>query len=1021
MRKTLHMISRILFNVAAIVFGLMFLLYALCMDGSVASLLSEYVFNDTGRVETSSSGKEPVYYQTWYSSVEDVLDGNGAVAAAAEAEGAVLLKNDGGALPLNTQNDKVSLFGVGAYDMVYSLDGAGEILLNSDRQQYLKDELETVGVDVNEQLASWYNKNTNYWRADHLEDTQNGNGKNAKLNGANWSVIDSSKTASGYNTAIFVTGRITNEAIDLPRTTGSSLDAKDGDYLKLTDNELSVLAGIRDSGQYDKIILLINQATAIMENMETICNTYNIDAVMWIGYPGSDGLAAVADLLVGNSTPSGGLSDTWFTSKDAVGNTDYYATDKTVIIQEGVYLGYRYSETRYEDAVMGTANAGTYGYGSQVSYPFGYGLSYTTFSYSNVTLTENTSPTKENRVSGDDYTVSVTVTNTGSTYSGKEIVQIYLQQPYTATNKANGVEKPSVELVGYAKTDKLAPGEPQTLTIEIDANKYFAAYDRVKNGYVLDEGVYYLVAARNAHEAVNSILKYKNADYAESTAFDDSFGAGNTDNVMTVTVDAARAQSYEYWTKTGATVTNLFDAVDPNVIAGTNVVTYMSRSNWTGTADNLASQLNNVSNITKEGDAVYGNYNSGVNNSVGKQYYPEVYAEYEGKGYPTYGKTPADGTISLVEMRGIEYDEAFGASEEDVAKWETFLDQLSWSDTVTLVGNGRRMTAAIESISKPKTNDVNASNGISWKFDTSKNGGNGEMGFANKFDPENSNQYPTGYPCEGIIASSFNIEVAEAVGKAIGEDGLWSGSSGLYGFGLGLHRNPYHGRTGEYYSEDPYLTGMTGGYSTLGAQSKGLYVYNKHFVLNDQETGRVGYYTWLTEQTLRQIYLRPFEIAIEVGDAMNVMTSFNRVGSYWSGSYYNLMTKCLRGEFGMKGFAVTDWYTSDSMNVSYSFLAGNDLPDGYGTTVINKHGPTGDYEVYAWMLRQSAKRILYVVANSNAMNFYGDDTTTTVYDPDWYELRDVAFVISAVVFVATAAFAVTTTVWSMAAGRKKKN
>ena len=256
-----------------------------------------------------------------------------------------------------------------------------------------------------------------------------------------------------------------------------------------------------------------------------------------------------------------------------------------------------------------------------------------------------------------------------------------------------------------------------------------------------------------------------------------------------------------------------------------------------------------------------------------------------------------------------------------------FVGQMSSDDMATLFSNGRRRTVAVPSIGKPATSDENASNGFEWIYALGKDSST-NYGFRNKFNSDAKNCYPTGYPCESTVGATFNIELAYLVGQALGEDALWSGASGLYGFGLGMQRNPYHGRTGEYYSDDPFLTGIMGGYASKGAQEKGLYVYNKHFVLNDQETNRGGFSAWLDEQTFRQIYLRPFEMAIEIGDAMNVMIAFNKLGSAWTGSSYNLMTRWLRGEAGMAGFAVSDWAPSDGEQLGYGILAGSNLLDG---------------------------------------------------------------------------------------------
>ena len=1032
MKKT-QVASGIILNVASIALGVSLLFSSLCQNEQISGLLSQYLFGK-GEVETLNTSKPPIRFNTWYNSVEDVLSGNGDVAKATESEGAVLLKNDNKALPLDTSKDKVSLFGVTAYDPAYSLDGAGEVKINKDRQQFLYDELVKNGVSMNEELASWYKEHTEYYRDDVIniyDNKTNKNGVNATLNGANWSVLPDSKASSSANTAIFVTGRMTNEAIDITPSaiSGKGLGEKDNNYLKFTDNELSVLAGMKElkaSGKINKIIVLLNQANPVVEDLPEVFKNYDVDAAMWIGYPGSDGLAAVSDLLTGKVSPSGGLSTTWFTTKEASSSYAYFGTSSDVLIQEGIYLGYKYAETRYEDRVLGSGNTDNYIYGSEIAYPFGYGLSYADFSMKILSVEEDTKPSKnfdykgnllsddKLRNKGDDLLVKVEVTNTSSTVSAKEIVQLYAQKPYTEANKTNGVEKPSVELVGFGKTKKLAPGEKQVVEIKLDANKYFASYDTTANKYVVDEGTYYLSAARNSHQAINNILKYKldnGAGSVNSTKMDSEYGSYSVNQVLTYKVDSTYSSNYKYYTNGDNDVTNLFDFADPNKFSDTtNKITYMSRKDWTKTADEAKNQKVTVTSSMKLGAEI----NAKTSLDAADKYYKDVIDEFPST-YPSYGKNVTNGTakIQLADMIGVEYQDSRGATAEDKQKWEDFMDQLTYEESAKLTGSGLRKTEAISSIGKPQTTDVNASNAISWKFDMALDGGEGlskDVGFASYFDPGDRDHNPTGYPCEGIVAATFNTDIAYAVGQAIGEDGLWTGANGLYGFGLGLHRNAYHGRAGEYYSDDPYLAGMMGGYSSLGAQSKGLYVYNKHFILNDQETSRTSYNTWLNEQTMRETYLRPFEIAIEIGDAMNVMNSFNRVGNIWSGASYNLMTKCLRGELGMRGFAITDYYPSGGMTLSYGILAGTDLPDGNGgNDTILKYGPSeGKHPYYARAVRRSAQRILYTVANSNAMNFIGKGTIIINHDPDWYRVRDAItlgvyafFTLSAAFFVIT--------------------
>lgn len=831
--KKLYLASKVLFNIATITFGTSLLVGGLLENDQIKNQVGLFL-KDQGYTETINTGKEPIRYKTWYTSVKDVINGNDDISKAAESEGAVLLRNKNNALPLNVEKDKVSLFGVTAYDPMYSLDGAGEVKINQDRQQFFYDEFEKAGLKMNTDLATWYKGNEQYFRQDYIniyDNTTNKNGANAKLNGANWSVLPESKAKDGFNTGVFIVGRMTNEGIDLKSNNVKDLGAKDDDYLKFTDNEISVLEGmksLKDAGKLNKIVVLFNQANPMTDNLEAIFEKYGVDSAMWIGFPGSGGIRAVADLLTGKVSPSGGLSTTWYTSKEAHPSYGYFANDNEVIIQEGLYLGYKYSETRYEDALLNTGNTSNYVYKDQVSYPFGHGLSYASFDSKIVGVELDKDPAKnynhkgekltkeEQRKEGDDYIVKVEVTNTSSTVSAKEIVQLYAQKPYTSEDKAHQVEKPSVELVGFAKTKKLKPGEKEVVEIELDANKYFASYDKVAKNYVLSAGDYYLAAARNSHEAINSILKAKAG--LDESKLDTTFGAGKTESAYKIQVSEDYSSSYKYWTKGTAEVTNLFDHVDPNIISGDeNYVQFASRSDWGKTFDNAQNQK-----ITLKGDMSKGketHRGNGFTIEKAKQLYPEAF-EKLGNEYPKYRDASSNTQLTqLSSMIGIEYDPRRGATEEDIQKWEAFLDQLTWDETVTLVGSGLRKTEAIESIGKPYTNDVNASNAISWKFDMSIAGGEGkkEVGFANRFDAGDRDHNPTGYPCEGIVAATFNKDLAYAVGQAIGEDGLWSGASGLYGFGLGLHRNPYHGRAGEYYSEDPYLTGVIGGYSSKGA------------------------------------------------------------------------------------------------------------------------------------------------------------------------------------------------------------
>lgn len=1091
-RNILHTVSKVLINVFAILLGVVIVLGNLIYNENVESLLSQFVFKDEGGSVTVNTGKAPVRYKTWYSSVEDTLNGNGEIAWLAQAEGTVLLKNaevtvnekTAPALPL-AAGEKVSLYGVTAYDPMYCLDGAGNNKINDpqaydkkgqvNRRQFFYSEFSKAGLTMNSKLEQWYNSDAgkHYRRYDTIGfwGSDAGNSKSPALTEANWSEIDNAaKDYANFgkdSTAIYITGRMTNEAMDVTQEGGGNNsgnttnimvgpnydgDKQNNDYLAFTDDEKNLLQELGKN--YDKVIVLFNQANPPQEDIPKLLDEYGIEAAMWIGFPGSDGIKAVAEILAGKINPSGGLSAAWYTSRNANPSTQNYglSSQTNVVNMEGMYVGYRYAETRYEDVLLASEKAGAYDYGANISYPFGYGLSYTTFEYSDIQVVKDEDPAKnyysgglmaandpnytgnygklrpeeERRATGDDLgdcddlIVKVNVKNTGKV-AGKEIVQIYLKQPITTQDTAHGVQKPAVQLVGYGKTSLLAPDASEVVEVKIDANKWFAAYDakleadsKTVGGYVLSEGDYFLAAARNSHEAVNSIY-YANSGEKSNTYINKEYGNGNENNVATVHVDAERSASYKYWTQgTEDDVHNLFQDVAPN----TDMV--FSRFDWEKTA-----AIQGNGRIGLDGTGTSGSANTSTFFGYGATNSSEItaYEEYFGIDFNdtayTFGWSETE--WKLVDLIGVEYDPARGASEEDVQKWKELVGQLTRAEVVDLFSNGLRKTRSIESIGKPGTNDQNASNGFEWAFGHDGSTGtkySADAGFMHAFDSGAKIAYPTGYPCEGIVAASFNNDVAYLVGQAIGEDALWGGTAGLYGFGLGLQRNPYHGRAGEFYSDDSFLTGMIGGYSTLGAQSKGIYVYNKHFVLNDQDTNRGSYKAWIDEQTFRQVYLRPFEMAIEIGDAMNVMIAFNKLGNDWTGNNYNLMTRWLRGEAGMAGFAISDWYTSPGENLGVGMLSGACLLDGnLGTgSSSDVNGSLGDAR-YDNRVVEAVTRILYTVANSNAMNMIGDTTVTYTYPPAWLASRDAIIpAVSTTVYVLfglSLAFVIGTTTWKL--------
>jgi len=930
------------------------------------------------------------YYESSFSSVAALKAAGLAKAEEVEGEGAVLLKNNG-LLPL--KDAKVSLFGATAASPVYGGTGSGAVN-TADAPTYV-DALSRGGLTViNEALLDWY-KEEEYGR----EFSASGE----EINEPRWSNIQKSDAVSTFGngeTAIFVVGRVGGEANDLKSVNhvdggynplGADVDMN-SDYLMLNKNELGILSGLKelkDEGKISGIVVLFNSANPVSAEFLND-ETYGIDAALWIGSVGQTGLYAVGDLLSGKINPSGSLPDTWWTNNlldPAMANFGSYsytnAGDYTfasspskftsyVVYQEGIYVGYRYTETRYEDAVLGTGNAGDFHYQDMVAYPFGYGLSYTTFAMSDMQVSKG----------GDgqdtEYTVTVTVTNTGDT-AGKKAVQVYVQKPYTDYDRQHQIEKAAVELAGYGKTALLAPGESETVTVKIP--EYFlTSYDALGTGaFILEDGAYYITAADNSHAAVNNILAAK-----EKTTADGMTGDGDPSLVYRTDYASLDAETYAKAYGTGNDVASLFASADINRYEGKgdNTVTYLSRNDWTGTLMLWGD---------KDEDGLNDQY---VKLTMTDEMYKDVILDGEDipaddGQWPVMGSTETN--YNLIELLKDDAGNKLGYNDP---KWEELLDQLTYEDMARLCAVGLRMTVSLESIGKPETLDHNGPSGVTQKYSAGANG------YANQTNDPDKELTGTCYPCNGIVAATMNDKLAQEVGELIGEDAMWAGYAGFYGSGVNIHRTPYAGRVFEYYSEDGTLTGLIDTYETLGIQSKGVYVYNKHFALNDQELQRQGLATWCNEQAMREIYLRAFELPIVNADAKCVMTAFNRIGAVWSGACEPLITGWLRGEAGMDGFAVTDMYEGDYMSKPHEVLAGNDIPDnfpgttGTGVTATSTgdlgfefadYGPNGatPNAQVARALRESSHRILYTVLHSRGMDGIGADTRIVAVTPWW--------------------------------------
>ena len=963
MKSSKRTLKKVFLNVVAILCALV--ITGNIIAGECAGQINSALGLSTSKiVSTLPEGQTEEYaryFKSEFTSLADLKKAGEEKVREVEAEGIVLLKNDDAVLPL-AAGSNIALVGVTVLDPVYGGTGSGAV--DASGAQNFYDVLTNAGYNV-------VNKNL----LDAYVESEAGR-TTSEIGEKNWKWIkrkakndDDELTIGGGADVFYVVGRVGGEGSDMG---GDDVqDILDGDYLTLNEDELSILEGLaelKDEGEINSITVIINSANPIsvgfLENED-----YMIDAALWVGSVGQTGILAVADVITGAVNPSGSLPDTWWVDNQlnpVEYNFGTYTYDgasafnlganptrynQYVVYQEGIYLGYKYTETRYEDVVLGTPNAGDYEYEEVVAYPFGFGLSYASFSFSDMTVT------KAGTGMDTEYTLTVKVTNTGSV-AGKKTVQVYAQKPYTEYDKQYQIEKASVELVGYGKTAMLQPGASETVTVKVP--EYFlTSYDALNTGvYILDEGAYYLTAAENSHQAANNILTAKGYSTADGMTAN-----GNAALVYETKYDFD-STTYAKAYGTGNEVTSLFDEADINRYEGRgdNSVVYYSRSDWEGTVTPYTVKLTLTEQMVADA-----------------QLDDSDLPDDEGVEFPVMGEV-GDEVIQLIHMKDVAYEDE---------KWNTFMDQLTFEELAKLCVNGLRMTYGIQSIGKPETVDHNGPSGVTQAYSIGANG------YATQLNDPLKNAKGTCYPCNGIVAATFNDQLVKEVGELIGEDAMWAGYAALYGSGLNIHRSPYSGRVFEYYSEDGILTGLIDTAETIGIQSKGVYVYNKHFVLNDQEDNRAGIATWCNEQALREIYLRAFELPIVNADAHCVMTAFNRLGAVWAGSYYELLTTWLRGEAGMDGHAVTDMYDGTYMVKVHEVLAGNDIPDnwvGENISELADYGPDGAKAnaVVVNAMRESAKRVLYTVANSRGMDGISANSKVVTVTPWWQLTLNIA-------------------------------
>ena len=873
------------------------------------------------------------YFTGDFASAEEMVDYGLALTQQVEAEGAALLMNNNNALPL-AADAKVSTFSNSSVNLVYGGTGSGNI--DASTADTLRTALEKVGVTVNPTLWDFYTVGAgkDYARS------KSGTVATASEVTAEvpWDVYtdDVKNSVAQYGDAAIVT---------LSRVGGEGADLAYGDvnYLALDENEKAMLqnvAEMKKNGIVKKTIVLINSANALQVDFLKN-NEYDIDAALWIGDVGISGINAVAEILTGKVNPSGSLVDTYCydnysapamwnftptTYEGYVEGGDVPAKSKSYMIyQEGRYVGYKYYETRYEDFVTGNGNAGDYAYGDIVAYPFGYGMGYTNFDISDMNVSYN--------AADDTYTVTVKVTNTGD-MAGKKTVQVYVQSPYTDYDKQNGVEKSAVSLVGFGKTGMIEPGASETLSMTVN-KRDIASYDTYGAGtYILDAGDYYFTAATDAHNAVNNILAAKG--YTVESTNGKMTADGNADLTYTWTEDALDTTTYAT-SENGTAITNQLSSADPNLYEGIDeTVTWLSRSDWNGTLPTETVKLALTELLKKDLKDI--------------RYDP---ADYESVDMPTLG---AKNGVKLYDMIGLDYNDP---------KWDELLDQMTFDEMNSLIGDAFHWTMPVKSVEAPGTRDENGPQGLT----------------ASLLGSNKTQLTATAFTSEDVMAATFNTEIMTEIGKVIGNNCLEADIACLYGPGNNIHRTPYGGRNFEYYSEDGFLSGMMSAYEVKAIQDKGVHVVMKHFALNDCEQDRIGLGVWVNEQAAREVYLKAFQAPVEVGNANGVMIAYTRWGAVWSGGNDGLVTGILRNEWGCDGMVITDNVLTQYVNGPDGVLAGVSIYDAMMSFVTDTLPKYKNDPVIVTAMREACHHNLYAIANSCGMNGVGADTTIKVIRP----------------------------------------
>lgn len=835
-------------------------------------------------------------------------------------EGFVLLKNENAALPMN-KGARISVFSKNSVNLSYGGSGSGGFDTSNNKNLY--ESLNDAGFVTNPTLKSFYESSqSGPVRTANSSDLDNGdNQKIATAETPQNKYTDAVRNsyADYSDAALVVITRIGGEGFDLPRYQGDSEGAvsPDSHYLELDQNEIDLLTAVTD-GTFKRVVVVFNTPSSFeatfLKDSAYAAFADKIDAAVWIGFTGSNGITALGEILNGDVNPSGRLVDTWaadFTKNPSFVNfgtgclpdtTDkydggmYYSVD----YEEGIYVGYRYYETRGE-------TDGEDWYNANVVYPFGYGLSYTTFDW-----TVGDASASEIEL-GTTITVPVTVKNTGSV-AGKDVVQLYASAPYTL----GGIEKAHKVLVGFAKTKLLQPGESETVTVSFDpysaaSYDYRDANSNGFSGYELEAGEYTLYVSRNAHESEKAI--------ALNLAADVQIGTDPT---------------------TDSEVVNRYTDSENFLDSDWQLDTMLSRADWEGTWPTPQTAQQHAGT-----DRLYEEIRSEEHNNP---------TDFDSEEYPWFGEEPTLPLRDLLPSAEAEGYEPVVSYDDE--RWEELMMGCDEEEMIALINNGAYHTLAMESVGLPATIH-----------------GDGPSGFTCFMSKEQVNG-TCQYVSEPVMASTWNINLMNELGEAIGEEGTIGDKatgqpySSIYAPGVNIHRSPFGGRCSEYFSEDPFISGMMGAAEVQGIQSRGVLPTVKHFVANEQETHRSigGDLSWLSEQALREIYLKPFEYTVKLGETRGIMTSFNRIGTRWTGGDYRLLTEILRNEWGFNGLVICDFNTIPQYMIPrMMFYAGGSLDLATQQSAMWTDCDTSDAGD-AIVLMRAVKDVMYALVNSNAMN-----------------------------------------------------